>query len=365
MSGTGSGSKSSSEAWVTLATNDSYSLGAVVLANSLKRSGTTRNIVVMVTKKSISAAMLKLLNKTFDFVVNVEELDSGDAVHLDLLERPELGVTFTKLHCWKLVQFTKCVFLDADTLVVQNSDELFDREEFSAAPDAGWPDCFNSGVFVFVPSQKTFDAIMEHAAKEGSFDGGDQGLLNTFFSDWATKDIHKHLPFLYNMVATATYTYLPAFKKFGDSVKIVHFIGVSKPWHASFDDSTGEPVPREPHDAHASAHLKAWWNIYHQDVVREMSEVAKAVEQIRLDVSDPKNAHAKGAQDQRGGASGGVYEDSEAQREARKRVEEEMTRAAWEHGVPDYRGAASMDNILKKIDTTLKSPQSGESSPRK
>jgi len=26
-------------------------------------------------------------------------------------------VTFTKLHCWRLVQFEKCVFLDADTLV--------------------------------------------------------------------------------------------------------------------------------------------------------------------------------------------------------------------------------------------------------
>ncbi len=39
------------------------------------------------------------------------------------------------------------MFLDADTLVLANSDKLFVREEFSAAPDAGWPDCFNSGVF--------------------------------------------------------------------------------------------------------------------------------------------------------------------------------------------------------------------------
>ena len=54
---------------------------------------------------------------------------------------------------------------------------------------------------------------MEHAATEGSFDGGDQGLLNTFFNTWATQDIGKHLSFLYNMCATATYTYLPAFKK--------------------------------------------------------------------------------------------------------------------------------------------------------
>jgi len=31
------------------------------------------------------------------------------------------------------------VFLDADTMLISNADELFDREEFSAAPDAGQP----------------------------------------------------------------------------------------------------------------------------------------------------------------------------------------------------------------------------------
>ena len=41
--------------------------------------------------------------------------------------------------------------------VVQNCDELFERQEFSAAPDPGWPDCFNSGVFVFVPSIDTYE----------------------------------------------------------------------------------------------------------------------------------------------------------------------------------------------------------------
>jgi len=45
------------------------------------------------------------------------------------------------------------------------------------------------------------------------FAGGDQGLLNSFFSDWAHKDISKHLPFIYNMTATASYSYLPAFKQ--------------------------------------------------------------------------------------------------------------------------------------------------------
>ncbi len=53
----------------------------------------------------------------FDEVVDVSAIDSKDAANLELLERPDLGITFTKLHCWTLTRFDKCVFLDADTLV--------------------------------------------------------------------------------------------------------------------------------------------------------------------------------------------------------------------------------------------------------
>ena len=44
-------------------------------------------------------------------------------------------------------------------------------EELSAAPDVGWPDCFNSGVFVFAPSAATYQALLDFAATVGSFDG--------------------------------------------------------------------------------------------------------------------------------------------------------------------------------------------------
>jgi len=57
------------------------------------------------------------LQSVFDLVTVVDVLDSQDTVNLELLSRPELGVTFTKLHCWRLTQYSKCVFLDADTLV--------------------------------------------------------------------------------------------------------------------------------------------------------------------------------------------------------------------------------------------------------
>ncbi|XP_037046111.1 mucin-5AC isoform X2 [Bradysia coprophila] len=254
----------SNYAWVTLATNDSYSLGALVVANSLKNVNTIHQTAVLITP-GVSESMKSKLEASFNIVVEVNVLDSQDAANLALLSRPELGVTFTKLHCWRLTQFEKCVFLDADTFVLQNCDELFDREELSAAPDVGWPDCFNSGVFVFRPSLDTFGKLIEFATRQGSFDGGDQGLLNSFFSDWAHKDISKHLPFIYNTCSTACYSYLPAFKQFGQNVKILHFIGQVKPWLLNFDSSSKTVYPPQGY-GHLGEYLQQWWNVFCADV---------------------------------------------------------------------------------------------------
>ncbi|TGZ66961.1 hypothetical protein CRM22_005041 [Opisthorchis felineus] len=164
------------EAFVTLATTDEYMCGALVWAQSLREVKTTKHLVCLVTK-SVSPYMVNLCHSMFDHVEVVDVLDSGDAANLALLARPDLGVTFTKLHCWRLVQYTKAVFMDADTLVLQNIDDLFERPELSAAPDPGWPDCFNSGVFVFVPSMETYEKLLKFAIETGSFDGGDQLLF--------------------------------------------------------------------------------------------------------------------------------------------------------------------------------------------
>ncbi|XP_072900314.1 glycogenin-2 isoform X4 [Hemitrygon akajei] len=251
------------QAFVTLATNDAYAKGALVLCQSLKRHNTTRQVVVLFTPQ-VSSKMRHALQCLFDEAREVNVLDSGDSAHLALLSRPELGITFTKIHCWCLVQYSKCVFMDADTLVCQNIDELFEREELSAAPDPGWPDCFNTGVFVYVPSIETYDRLLQFAVENGSFDGGDQGLLNSFFRNWSTTDIHKHLPFIYNLASIALYSYLPAFKQFGASVKVVHFLGPTKPWHHTYSVETKSAVQESmsPMDSTFINFLNTWWDIY-------------------------------------------------------------------------------------------------------
>eukprot|EP00057_Strongylocentrotus_purpuratus_P023849 XP_011678323.1 PREDICTED: glycogenin-1 isoform X2 [Strongylocentrotus purpuratus] len=260
------------QAFVTLVTNDRYAYGALVVGQSLRDVGTTRQLAILITPQ-VTQPMRRQLSMLYDYIQEVNPLDSQDDAHLALLTRPDLGITFTKLYSWRLTQYSKCVFLDADTLVLQNVDDLFDREELSAAPDVGWPDCFNSGVFVFKPSNETYRGLLQCADSQGSFDGGDQGLLNTFFSDWATADINKHLPFIYNMTSAISYSYLPAFVRFGNEVRIVHFIGRTKPWMYRYNTQTGTiSRPSDVDVTHDSIYVKMWWDVF-------MSKVKPRIEQ--------------------------------------------------------------------------------------
>lgn len=292
------------QAYVSLVTNDDYGNGAIVLGKSLKNTKTSKQLVLMVTQ-GVSQAKRSQLGEIWDKLVDITLIDSGDTENLVLLERPELGCTFSKIRAWKLTEFEKCVFLDADTLVLQNIDDLFERDELSAVPDVGWPDCFNSGVFVFKPSDTTYAGLLDHAKRYGSFDGGDQGLLNEFFSNWNTQDISHRLPFVYNTVSTASYTYTPAFKRYGKDIKIVHFLGSSKPWHLYFDKESGKVIHLGggilPTDEIFS---QMWWEIFN-DSSKETWEHWEEGRQVITD-----------------------------------------RRTNWETGKPDYQGQDKFDNIL-------------------
>eukprot|EP00794_Sanderia_malayensis_P011399 gene11399-12586_t len=250
------------EAFVTLATNDSYATGALVLGDSLKKVNTCKKLAIIVTR-DVSQIQRQRLSQLWDYVLEVEKLESNDKINLALIERPELSVTFTKLKIWTLEQFQKCVFMDADTLVIQNIDDLFERDELSAAPDIGWPDCFNSGVFVFVPSQETYTALIQFADEHGSFDGGDQGLLNMYFKSWIT-DMSYHLPFTYNMVSSTSYTYIPAYNHYGSDVKVVHFLGAAKPWTQHYDYNRSQLVftPSAKENGQQRHFTQVWWDRY-------------------------------------------------------------------------------------------------------
>ena len=56
--------------------------------------------------------------------------------------------------------------------------------------------------------------------------------------------------------------------RFSDDVKVVHFIGASKPWHMSYNTATGDVSAPADAGVDPSQHkfLQLWWSIFMQDI---------------------------------------------------------------------------------------------------
>ncbi|KAI9679774.1 MAG: glycogenin glucosyltransferase [Caeruleum heppii] len=237
------------DAYCTLLTSDDYLPGAMVLAHSLRDAGTTKKIVIMVTSDTLSASTIDQLKRLYDDVVPVARVTNKLPANLFLMNRPDLHSTFTKINLWRLHQYRKIVYIDADVVALRAPDELFEVEStFAAAPDIGWPDCFNSGVLVLNPNLGDYYALLALAQRGISFDGADQGLLNMHF-----RDFHR-LSFAYNCTPSGNYQYAPAYRHFQSSISMIHYIGTDKPWRQGRDLTGRAPVYEDL--------LGRWWAVY-------------------------------------------------------------------------------------------------------
>ncbi|TGO90989.1 hypothetical protein BPOR_0044g00270 [Botrytis porri] len=238
------------DVYATLLLTDTYLPGALVLAHSLRDAGTTKKIAVLVTVDSVTAESMTELQRNFDFVIPVDRVVNQSPANLDLMGRPDLHSTFTKITLWKQTQFRRIVYMDADMVALRAPDELFALPNpFSAAPDIGWPDIFNTGLMVLDPNMGDYYALEAMANRGISFDGADQGLLNMHF-----KNTYNRLSFTYNVTPSAHYQYLPAFQHFQSSISAAHFIGTDKPWKVGRQASVGATPYHQM--------TGRWWAVY-------------------------------------------------------------------------------------------------------
>ncbi|KAG0646951.1 Glycogenin-1 [Hyphodiscus hymeniophilus] len=255
--------------------------GALVLAHSLRDAGTTKKLAVLVTTDSLSADAMTELQKIFDFIIPVDRVDNDNPANLYLMDRADLQSTFTKITLWKQTQFRKIVYVDADMVALRAPDELFDLpQSFSAAPDIGWPDIFNTGLMVLNPNMGDYWALLAMARRGISFDGADQGLLNMHF-----KNTFNRLSFTYNVTPSAHYQYLPAYRHFQSSISMAHFIGQTKPWTQGRDANRGST----PYDEMVGR----WWAVYDRHF-RESVRILLATEDLLLSFKQSVDSSAQG-----------------------------------------------------------------------
>ena len=163
----------SKEAYVALQYG-SFFLGLRVLGQSLRESGTDRDMVAL-CMPDVPEYHRKILRREGWIIRTVNALPKtcvGDHVYTQYI---------AKLQFWLLTEYRRVVYIDSDAIVQRNIDELFSCGEFCAAYRHS--DLFNTGVVVLKPSEQTFWNICSKIQSIGSFTNGDQGFLNTLYKD--------------------------------------------------------------------------------------------------------------------------------------------------------------------------------------
>ena len=135
-----------------------------------------------------------------------------------------------------MLPLEKVVYLDADMLIMRNIDGLFDIElgeepdnMIAAVPDVAPPDEFNTGLFVTKPSLRRFTELMRLSERYPSWNGGDQGFLQTVFQGWYSGPSQFRLPYEYNVQTKMRVLYEAAWMHIYDRIRVFHF-SPHKPW---------------------------------------------------------------------------------------------------------------------------------------
>eukprot|EP00903_Cladosiphon_okamuranus_P017748 g16337.t1 len=230
------------EAFVTMVTTDDFVIGAETMLHSLREHccnktaiKTRRRATVVMVTPGVSEMKRQALRAAADEVIEVEPIAMPAKEAADHDGVPTWAqVGYTKLRLWGLTQYKRIVYIDADALVMEDLDELFDREvDLAAAPDVFPPDKFNAGVMVVVPSLHVLDDMLSKVDELPAYDGGDTGFLNAYFSDWFSRPAAARLPFKYNAQRTVywtTHDKNPGYWEAIGPVKILHFCSSPKPW---------------------------------------------------------------------------------------------------------------------------------------
>ncbi|KAK7277805.1 hypothetical protein RJT34_22822 [Clitoria ternatea] len=176
-------SQRTDEAYVTLLYGDEFLLGVRVLGKSIRDTGSNKDMVALVS------------DGVSDYANILLQADGWIVERISLLENPNQvrpkrfwGV-YTKLKIFNLTVYKKVVYLDADTIVVKNIDEIFKCGKFCA--NLKHSERLNSGVMVVQPSANVFNDMMSKVKTLPSYTGGDQGFLNSYYSGFPNAHIFE------------------------------------------------------------------------------------------------------------------------------------------------------------------------------
>lgn len=232
---------------------DAYVCGAIVLAQSIRQSGSTRDLVALVDAENVGAEHRAALATAGWQVRPAPRIRNPRAARDTYNEW-----NYSKFRLWQLTDYDKVVFLDADLLVLRDMDFLFEEaSELSATVNNGVR--FNSGVMVLEPCNCTFELLMSGIHDIDSYNGGDQGYLNEVFTWWHRLPRRANfLKYVWDEEVRATQARVLSAEP--AEVHAVHYLGI-KPWLCYRDYDCNWNVAALRQFASDEAHAR-WWAVH-------------------------------------------------------------------------------------------------------
>ena len=205
-------------AYCTLLSSEDYLDAVLILNKSLRDVNSQYPLVVMVTNNIANDQLIFILNANGIIWEVIDYLSYSQNMQIKYKNYSVLN-TASKLQIFSLKHWDKLVYIDADTLVLKNIDNLFcypdgamlkyDSENFGF-----------SGLFVVIPKYHQENELYLHLVyNTDCFDGDLLGKLWFFIRDSKNHQIPEHYMIPYNALM----------KKYTNNY-IIHYNNLIKPW---------------------------------------------------------------------------------------------------------------------------------------
>lgn len=229
------------KSFITYLSSDDYMLGVLSLHKSWQRAKSKYDFHCIVS------------NVIHEEVIDKLKSNGVKIIKFNQIKIPENLIIYNKNYCYtnyevlknyynKLVvfgldKFEKIIYMDADMIMIDNIDELFDKPHMSAVLNHQENGIyyFNSGIMIIEPSRELFidmlkslnemnEKQMYDSANKDHHCLWDQDFLNYYFKNWGV-NIGEILDIRYNAFWNVVDIYgVPV-----ETIKVAHMVA-KKPW---------------------------------------------------------------------------------------------------------------------------------------
>ena len=227
-------------AYVSGITDDNFLIGVLIMFRSLN----------MYCEDKAIERLCFVTDNVSDQSIEVIKRENIIPVHVSLIKESGEGrwkTTFQKLSVFSFTDYDKIVWIDADMMVCNNLDKLFNKPHMSCvksrSPKITGGISFNSGLMVIEPNineynelVRSIDGVVRLYTSLGS-SVGDQNILNEYYDEWPMEN-ENLLNDGYNVFWGSIEKYLDEGYSVKNNVQknisILHFTGLHKPWHRRY-----------------------------------------------------------------------------------------------------------------------------------